>query len=191
VRNLLHSGKRPDLAILGALCNIITGVRTVVGADPRYCAAAALFPGHGAVWGATRKNGAWLDHTMPQGDAFFALCHEAGGHMGDFAYDFLGMITDSAGESASGRMAFKVYAFQRLHAANFRGVAAVINSRPVIRTGPGAPPGCGLQPLGTACPKPVISFRSHGGIARQAIVSLSVSTTNNSNFAAVCLTSGT
>jgi len=33
VRNLmLHSGKRPDVAILGALRNIITDVRTVVGA---------------------------------------------------------------------------------------------------------------------------------------------------------------
>ena len=53
-------------------------------------------------------------------------------------------------------MAFKVYALQRLHAANFRGVAAVINSRPVIRTGPGVPPGFGLQPLGTARPKPAI-----------------------------------
>jgi len=58
VRNLmLHFGKRPDVAIiLGALRRIITNVRTVVGADPRYCAAAALFPGHGAVWGAMRKN---------------------------------------------------------------------------------------------------------------------------------------
>ena len=35
VRNLmLHSGKRPDVAILGALRNIIKDVRTVVGADP-------------------------------------------------------------------------------------------------------------------------------------------------------------
>ena len=67
--------------------------------------------------------------------------------MGGSAYDFLGMIIDSAGGSASDRMAFKVYALQRLHAANFRGVAAVINSRLVIRTGPGAPPGLGLQPL--------------------------------------------
>ena len=79
VRNLmLHSGKRPDVAILGALRSITTNARTVVGADPRYCAAAALFPGHGVVWGAAWKNEAWLDHTMPQGDAFFALCHEAG-----------------------------------------------------------------------------------------------------------------
>ena len=66
---------------------------------------------------------------------------------------FLGMIFDSAGGSASDRMAFKVYAFQRLHAANFRGVVAVINSRPVIRTGLGVPPGCGLLPLGERPPQ--------------------------------------
>jgi len=82
VRNLmLHSSKWPDVAIPGALRSIIADVRTVIGADPRHCAAAALFPGHGAVWGAARKNGAWLCHTMPEGGAFFALCHEAGGHM--------------------------------------------------------------------------------------------------------------
>ena len=97
------------------------------------------------------------------------------------------MIIDSAGVSASDRMAFKVYALQRLHAANFRGVAAVINSRPVLRTGPGAPPGLGLQPLGAARPKPAISFRSLRGIARQAITT----TTNNRNFAAARLTSST
>ena len=54
------------------------------------------------------------------------------------------MIIDSAGGSWSSRMAFKVYALQRLHAANFRGAAAGINSRPLIRTGPGVPPGFGL-----------------------------------------------
>ena len=174
------------MAILGALRNILTDVRTVVGADLRYCAAAALFPGHGAVWGAARKNEAWLRHTMPQGDVFFALCHEAGGHMGDSAYDFLGMIIDSVGGSASDRMAFKVFALQRLHAANFRGVAAVINSRPAIRTGPGVPPGCGLLPLGAARPKPVINTRGHGGITRPAIT-----TTTNNNFAAARLISST
>ena len=106
VRNLmLHSGKRPDVAIFGALRNIITDVRAVVGADPRYCAGAAVFPGHGALWGAMRKNEALLEHTIPQGDAFYALCHEAGGRMGNSAYDFLGMIIDSAGGSASDRMA--------------------------------------------------------------------------------------
>ena len=107
--------------------------------------------------------------------------------MGDSAYDFLGMIIDSAGGSACDRMAFKVYALQRLHAANFRGVAAVINSRPVIRTGPAVPPGLGPQPLGTARPKPAISFRSLRGIARQAFTT----TKNHSNFAAARLTSST
>jgi len=107
--------------------------------------------------------------------------------MGDSAYDFLGMIIDSAGGSASDRMAFGVYALQRLHAANFRGVAAAIISRPVIRTGPGAPPGFGLQPLGTARPKPAINFRSLRGIARLAITT----TKNHNNSAAARLTSST
>ena len=83
-------------------------------------------------------------------------------------------------------MAFKVYALQRLHAANFRGVAAVINLRPVIRTGPGVPPGCGQMPLGAARPKPVINFRSHGGIVRHAFT-----TTTNNNFTAARLTPST
>jgi len=37
-------------------------------------------------------------------------------------------------------MAFRIYALQRLHAATFRGVAMLINSRPVMRTA-GGPPG--------------------------------------------------
>ena len=86
------------------------------------------------------------------------------------------MIIDSAGGSACDRRAFKVYALQRLHAANFRGVAAVINSRPVIRTGPGVPPGLGLQPLGTARPKPAINFRSLRGTARQATTTTKTAT---------------
>ena len=68
-----------------------------------------------------------------------------------------------------------------------RAPPAVINSRPVIRTGAGAPPGLGLQPLGTARPKPDISFRSLRGITRQAITT----TSNNNNFAAARLTSST
>ena len=107
--------------------------------------------------------------------------------MGDSSYDFLGMIIDSAGGSASDRMTFKVHALQRLHTASFRGVTAVINPRPVVRTGPGVPPGLGLQPLGTARPKPAINFRSLRGIARPAITTA----TNNRNFAAAHLTSST
>ena len=36
-------------------------------------------------------------------------------------------------------MAFRIYALQRLHAAIFRGVAMLINSRPVMRTGSKVP----------------------------------------------------
>ena len=57
-------------------------VRTVAGADPRYCRAAALNPGHGAVWGAVRKNEAWLSHTRQQGDMFIPICQEVGGRKG-------------------------------------------------------------------------------------------------------------
>ena len=88
VRNvMLRSGKVPDVAIFQACHNIITDIRTVVGANSRYCAAAALFPGHGAVWGAARKNEAWFSHIKAKGDVFYALCHEAGGRMGDSAHD--------------------------------------------------------------------------------------------------------
>ena len=164
---MLHSGKIPDVAIFRACHNIIRDIRTVVGADSRYCAAAALFPGHGAVWGAARKKEAWLSHTMAQqGDVFYALCHEAGGRMGDSAHDLLDLIVDSAGGSASDRMSFRIYALQRLHVANFRGVAAVINSRPAMCT---PPPECGMLPLVSARPKPVINFRGHGCTARHAL----------------------
>ena len=51
VRNvMLNSGKVPDVAIFRACHSTITNIRTVVGADSRYCTASALFPGHGAVW---------------------------------------------------------------------------------------------------------------------------------------------
>ena len=106
---------------------------------------------------------------MAQGDVFYVLCHEAGGRMGDSAHDFLDLIVDSTGGSASDRMASRIYALQRLHVANFRGVAAVIDSRPVICTGPDVPTKCGMLPLVSARPKPVFNFRNHGGTARHAL----------------------
>ena len=86
---MLHSGKRPDVVLFQYLFNILIDVRTVAGADPRYCRAAALNP-----------------------------------------------------------TAFKVYALQRLHAATFRGVAAMINARPIWRMGPGIFPGQAVSPRG-------------------------------------------
>jgi len=49
---MLHSGKRPDVVLFPHRFNILFDVRTVAGADSRYCCAAALNPGYGAVWGA-------------------------------------------------------------------------------------------------------------------------------------------
>ena len=139
---------RALVVVAGTGSSITTGLRTAAGTDPRYCAAAAFFLWHGAVSGAARKNRAWLSCKIPQGDAFFALCHETSGHMGDSAHDFFDTIIDSAG-GVDNRMVFKVYALQRVHAAHFRGVAAVINPRQAIRTRPGAPPW--VRPAASGC----------------------------------------
>ena len=98
---MLHSGKRPDVVLFQHLFNTLIDVRTVAGADPRYCCAAALNPGHGAVWGAARKNEAWLNQTLLQGDTFIPICHEVGGRQGAQANDLPGKISMSAGGSLS------------------------------------------------------------------------------------------
>ena len=105
-----------------------------------------------------RRN--WLLLALSQGDTFLPLAHEAGGRLGAQALDFLDVLPAAAGGSQSGRVAFKTYAFQRLRATNFRGVALLINSRPVLRTGPEVPPERGALPL----PPPlrsVINISSH------------------------------
>ena len=60
--------------------------------------------------------------------------------------------------SPSKRMAFRIYALQRLHAATFRGVAMLINSRPVMRTGPEVPQEASPLPVPPPPPRPVINF---------------------------------
>jgi hypothetical protein len=162
VYNLMaNSGKRPDVAIFKDLYNIITDVRTIAGADARYCSTAASIPGHGAVWGAAQKNDAWLELAQRQGDTFVPLCHEAGGRLGAQAVAFLDDLSSAAGGSLSDRVAFKTYALQRLHAATFRGVAMLINSRPVLRTGPDVPPERGELPLPPPPLRAVINISSH------------------------------
>ena len=102
VRNLmLNSGKRPDVVIFRDLYNILTDVRTIAGADSRYCSTAALTPGHGAAWGAIQKNAAWSELALSQGDTFFPLCSEAGGRLGTQALDLLELLASSAGGSQS------------------------------------------------------------------------------------------
>jgi len=158
---MVNSGKRPDLVVFMDLYNKLTDVRTVAGADSRYCSTAASVPGHGAVWGAAQKNEAWLELAQRQGDTFIPLCHEAGGRLGAQALDFLDELSSAAGGSQSDRVAFKTYALQRLHAATFRGVAMLINSRPVLRTGPEVPSERGELPLPPPPLRAVINFSSH------------------------------
>ena len=158
---MVNSGKRPDVAIFKDLYNIITDVRTIAGADSRYCPTAALVPGHGAAWGAIQKDDAWLQLAHSQGDTFIPLCHESGGRLGAQAIKFLDELSVTAGGSQGDRVAFKTYALQRLHAATFRGVALLINSRPVLRSGPEVPPERGALPLPPPPLRAVINFSSH------------------------------
>ena len=81
-----------------------------------------------------------------------------GGRQGAQASDSLDKTCMSAGGSLSDRTAFKVYALQRLHAATFRGVAAMINARPIWRTGPGVFPGQAVSQRGPAPQRPTTNF---------------------------------
>ena len=75
-----------------------------------------------------------------------------GGRQGAQANDLLGKICISAGGKLSDRTAFKVYPPQRLHAATFRGVAAMINQRPAhLAHGPRGLPWAGCIAAGP-CP---------------------------------------
>ena len=90
------------------------------------------------------------------------ICHEVRGRQCAQANDLLGKICMSAGGSLSGRTAFKVYALQRPHAATYRGVTAVINARPMWRTGPGVLSGQAASPRGSAPQRPTTNFSSNG-----------------------------
>lgn len=162
VTNLMvNSNKRADVVLYKGLYNVLTDVRTIAGSDPRYCCAAALSPGHGAAWGAVQKDAAWLAQARSQGDTFFALCHEVGGRAGRGCEIFLDQLCSVAAASPSERMAFRIYALQRLHAATFRGVAMLINSRPVMRTGPEVPQEASPLPVPPPPPRPVINFTTN------------------------------
>ena len=155
-------GKAPGRGPVPASFSILIDVRTVAGADPRYCCAAALNPKHGAVWGVARKHKAWLSHNRSQRDTSIPICHEVGGRQGVQANDLLDKIFMFTGGSLSDRTAFKVYALQRLHEATFRGVAAVINARQIWRTDPGVFPKQAASPRDLTPQRPTINFSSHG-----------------------------
>ena len=92
---------------------------------------------------------------------FLALCHEAGGRAGRGCEIFLDQLCSVAAASQSERMAFRIYALQRLHAATFRGEAMLINSRPVMRTGPEVPQEASSLPVPPPPPRPVINFTTN------------------------------
>ena len=71
---------------------------------------------------------------------------------------FFDQLCSVAAASPSERMAFRIYALQRLHAATFRGVAMLINSRPVMRMGPEVPQKASSLPVPPPPPRPVINF---------------------------------
>ena len=77
------------------------------------------------------------------------ICHEVGGRQGVLASALLDKTCISAGGALSDRTTFKVYALQRLHAATFRGVAAVTNAH--LAHGPRGLPWAGCIAAGP-CP---------------------------------------
>jgi hypothetical protein len=110
-----------------------------------------------------RKTPLGLLRLGARGDTFLnALCHEAGGRAGRGCEIFLDQLCSVAAASPNGRMAFRIYALQRLHAAAFRGAAMPINPPPGDAHGPRGPPG-GLAATGAPPPppRPVISFTTN------------------------------
>jgi len=100
------------------------------------------------------------------------ICHEVGGRQGAQAKDLLDKICMSAGGLLSDRTAFKVYAPQRLNAATFRGIAAMISARPIWRVGPGVFPWQAVSPRGPVPQRPTISFSSHGCFVPRVFTSI-------------------
>jgi len=144
-------------------CKVMFPLRTKLWHDPLVQVWHMLARMAGLSCGsAARKNEAWLSHTRPQGDTFIPICSEVGGRQGAQANDLLDKTFMSAGGSLSDRTAFTVYALERLHAATFRGVAAVISARPIWCTGPGIFLGQAVSPRGPASQRPTINFSSHG-----------------------------
>ena len=77
---MLHSGKRTDVALFQHLFSTHIDVRTVAGADPRYCCAAALNPGHGACVGCrAEERGVAQPHPVARGHVYPHLPRGGGG----------------------------------------------------------------------------------------------------------------
>jgi hypothetical protein len=65
-----------------------------------------------------------------QGDVAVAVCHEAGGNIGEQALNLLSELSSFASASPAERAAFTTHALQCLHATNLKGVANDKHGRP-------------------------------------------------------------
>ena len=105
-----------------------------------------------------RKTPPGLLRLGARGALFSLSATRQGGRAGRDCEIFLDQLCSVAAASQSERMAFRIYALQRLHAATFRGVAMLINSRPVIRAprSPRRPRRCRCppRPRGRCPPRP-------------------------------------
>jgi len=102
-----------------------------------------------------RKTPPGLLRLGARGALFSLSATRQGGRAGRDCEIFLDQLCSVAAASQSERMAFRIYALQRLHAATFRGVAMLINSRPLMRTGPEVPQEASSLPVPPPPPRPV------------------------------------
>ena len=132
------TGKRPDNFAVSpdGSAQVAIDVRTCVTTSPTNCAKAAQSPCYAADQGSAIKLQSWLPFTEPAGLSFVPFCVEEGGRFGDGCHFLIDLFASSLNSLTSTKEAFKTYALNRLHLANQRGVARVINALKPIPTDP-------------------------------------------------------
>ena len=71
----------------------------------------------------------WKELLDTQGDPFLPICHERGGLISDGALNLLRLASLQFSPSLHAQTAYTTYWLSRLHIANTRGVADVINAK--------------------------------------------------------------
>ena len=136
---MLNSNNRPDLVIHFGTKTVTVDVRTCDPTNMANCIRNSQQPGFAALSGECLKDRKWVRDASLQGDVAVAVCHEAGGTIGEQALNLLSELSSSAGGSPAERAAFTTHALQCLHATNSKGVATMIRSRNPIKNGPCLP----------------------------------------------------
>jgi hypothetical protein len=73
-------------------------------------------PGFASLSGECLKDRKWVHDAGLQGDVAVAVCHEAGGNIGEQALNLLSELSSFASASPAERAAFTAHALQCLHA---------------------------------------------------------------------------